>query len=292
MSGSGLRTEQTGVFTMHAETYHGDPCDQPSLSASIATILCASSPAHARAAHPKLNPQLERDEEHKFDLGTAAHALLLQGDDIIRVVYADDWRKKDVQALRDEARAGGKVPLLEKHAIQVRQMVAAVRSQLDRFDARPALFTDGLPEQTLIWQEDGVTCRAMLDWLRDDRSTIDDLKTTSASASPEKWLRTMYGMGKDIQVAFYLRGLRAVFGIDAEFRFVVVETYPPFALSVVSLAPSALALANEKVEVAIDTWRRCLETDTWPAYASKVASIELPAYEEMRWLERDARAAA
>jgi hypothetical protein len=29
-----------------------------------------------------------------------------------------------------------------------------------------------------------------------------------------------------------------------------------------------------------------MEKDFWPAYPSKVASIEVPTWEEMRWLDR------
>jgi hypothetical protein len=99
----------------------------------------------------------------------------------------------------------------------------------------------------------------------------------------------MYGMGADVQVAFYLRGLQLLTGKGmepADWRFVVQESYPPYALSVVSLAPSAMAIANDKVQKAIDLWALCMERDFWPAYPSKVASIEIPTWEEMKWLER------
>jgi len=38
-----------GIFEYTADVYHADPCPKPSLSASIAHILCSQSPAHARA---------------------------------------------------------------------------------------------------------------------------------------------------------------------------------------------------------------------------------------------------
>jgi hypothetical protein len=276
-----------------AEEYHADPCTVPSLSASIANILVTRSPAHARAAHPKLNPELVREEESKFDIGTAAHSVLLQGVDIVWVVPFADWRTTEAKQRRDAARFEGKVPLLTDQAERVWQMVDAGRAQIHEHSAQPPLFTDGKPEQTLVWEDDhGVVCRARADWLRDDYATIDDYKSTSASAEPRKWERTMYGIGADVQVAFYLRGLERLTGVRASWRYVVQETYPPFALSVVDLAPSALALADAKVQKAIDDWAVCLERDEWPAYDRRVASIEVPTFEEMRWLERTETAAA
>jgi hypothetical protein len=45
-----------GIHDTTAVDYHADPCPEPSLSAHIAALLCARSPRHAWAAHPKLNP--------------------------------------------------------------------------------------------------------------------------------------------------------------------------------------------------------------------------------------------
>lgn len=273
-----------------AADYH-DGGDTPMLSASIARILVSKSPAHAKAAHPVLNPEREREESTKYDLGTSAHALLLQGDDIIETIVATDWRTKEAKEARDDARAAGKIPLLLEQAGDVRSMVAEAKAQLARHRATPPLFADGKPEQTLVWEDDfGVICCARLDWLRDDYQAVDDYKTTSASADPEKWTRTMYGMGADVQVAWYMRGVEKLTGVRPVFRYVVQETYPPYALSVVDLAPSALALGVAKVESALSLWAQCLEADSWPAYTQHVASIEVPTYEEMRWLEREVAA--
>lgn len=275
------------ALTIPRDAYHADRvADQASLSASIAHILLTQSPAHAWTAHPRLNPDYQPDDDAKFDVGTVAHALLLEGDGANVVVDADDWRTKAAKEQRDLARAEGKVALLARHYDQVQDMLEAVTAQFGRFDVTPPLFAAGKPEQTLVWDEQGVTCRARLDWLHNDYSAVDDFKTCGRSAKPDSWVRTMYGIGGDVQAAFYLRAVRAVSGKDAQFRFVVAETAPPYAVSVVSLAPSALTLANEKVDHALKLWRRCLETNEWPAYANAVAYAELPAYEEMRWLER------
>lgn len=102
----------------------------------------------------------------------------------------------------------------------------------------------------------------------------------------------MYGMGADVQVAFYVRGVERLTGIRPVFRYVVLETYPPYELSLIDLAPSALALAESKVERAIEIWAECLERDEWPGYDRRVASIEVPTWEEMRWLERQGEEAA
>lgn len=292
MSGVVVRAD-TGIHVLAPDEYHADPCDTPSLSKSIIHLLCTSSPAHARAAHPRLNPLYARQEEQKFDLGTAAHALLLEGRDAVEVVHHGDWRTKDAKEQRDAARALGRIPLLVEHWDAVQAMVAATREQLEAVDATPGFFTDGKPEQTIVWEEDGVTCRALVDWLHDDLSAIDDYKTTSRSANPEGWTRsTLFSIGADVQAEFYTRGVRALTGITPTFRFVVQETQPPFALSVIALGPSVMELARKKVDYALSLWRSCLERDEWPAYGAQVCWASLPPWEESRWLEKEEREAA
>lgn len=279
------------ILAIDAAAYHRDEvADQPTLSASVAKLLVDASPAHARAAHPKLNPNLEREDDSKFDIGTCVHALLLQGDTVFDRLAYPDWRTTAAKDARQEARAHGRIPLLLKDADRVDEMIGAVREHLAALDVDPPPFTDGQPEQTLVWEEQGVLCRSRLDWLRDDHTVCDDLKTTSRYANPEAWQRgPLYDHGADLQAAMYLRGVRAVTGADARWRWVVVETSAPYALSVIAPTAAVLAIGDAKFELALAKWRRCLDTGEWPAYPRTVVDAELPAYIESRWLEREAR---
>jgi hypothetical protein len=182
-------------------------------------------------------------------------------------------------------------PLLAADWENVQAMVGAAWVQLENFGLDPHAFKAGKPEQTITWTEpNGVCCKARIDWLHDDLSAVDDYKTTSRSANPETWTRnTMYSIGADIQVAFYLRGLEALTGKRPEWRYVVQETFPPYALAVVSLGPDVLELANAKVDYAIEKWASCLASGEWPAYPMRICWAEAPAWELSRWLEREAR---
>lgn len=280
-----------GIHTLAVDQYQADPCHRPSLTASIAKTLARRSPRHAWHEHPRLNPNYVRTTDDKFDLGTAVHAYLLEGKAPAIIVEATDWRSAPSREAREAARAMGEVALLAGQWAEVQAMTEAIWEQLARHDAFPGLFIDGKPEQTLVWEDQGVMCRARLDWLRDDVAAIDDLKTTQASAEPRTWQRTMFGVGGDVQARFYQRGLEAVTGERADFRFVVVELRPPYALSVVSLAPAAMELADAKIDYALRTFRRCLETNEWPGYDRRVAHVTPPVYEEAAWLEREAEEA-
>lgn len=279
------------LLPLSAKDYHADKvADVPSLSSSIAHTLISRSARHAYTEHPKLNPYFQRVEKDKFDVGTVAHAILLEGADIVEMVDAPDWRTKAAQEARDAARRAGKVPLLPHQLTDVHAMVEAATDQILAHEAKPQLLAAGKAEGTLVWQDDhGVICRARPDWLHDDLVTIDDYKTTSGSADPHSWTRnTMFAIGADIQAAFYLRGLRKLTGPlpGLEFRFIVQETYPPYALSVVALSPDAMALAEDKVKTAIAMWAKCLDTGKWPAYPTRVCYAEDPGWQEAQWLQR------
>lgn len=275
-----------GVYDLAAAAYHADPAEQPSLSSSIAKLLVNASPRHAFTAHPRLNPDFEQGGDAKFDLGTVFHAVFLEGRDVVEPLAFPDWRTNDAKALRAEARAAGKIPLLVEQWQEVQEMVAAVREQVPHLDVDPPMFTDGKPEQTVVWDEDGVTCRALVDWLRDDYSAVHDVKTTGVSANPESWKRTLYSIGADIQVAMNKRGVKAVTGIDPDFVFLVCETEPPYLVKPVRLAASALAVAEDKVGWALRMWKTCLASGEWPGYGPEVFEVEVPAWEEARWLEK------
>lgn len=290
---SGMSGMSGDILTVSAETYHADQLAAvPMLSASIAKILLSESPAHAYAAHPKLNSAWAPVEEAKFDLGTVVHQLLLEEHARVEVIHFDSWRTKESQQCAEVARAQGRTPLLAKDWARATEIADAIRQQVAGLDVEPPILTDGKPEQTLVWEENGVACKARLDWLRDDRTAIDDIKTTSRSANPDTWSRTVFSMGYDVQAAFYLRGVKAVTGAEPEFRLVVCETDPPYALSVIGMTPGALELANAKVDWALASWKRCLEADSWPGYPKQVAYAVVPSWEETRWLEKEAREVA
>jgi hypothetical protein len=274
-----------GMHQMTADSYHALETPTPALSSSIARKLLGYSPLHAWYAHGHLGAGTREEGDH-LDLGSAAHAYLLEGETGFVIVDADDWRTKAAKEARDAARADGKIALLAHKWADVQAMAKAAREQLAAHEA-PTPFTNWRAEETLIWTEGDVWMKSRLDWLHRGGLYADDYKTTSATANPEVWCRGVFSSGVAIQAAFYVRGIRAVLGVDAIFRFIVQETFPPYALSVVGLGPDALTLAEKKVIFAIDLWRDCLASGKWPGYPTRIAYAALPPWEEASWMARE-----
>lgn len=285
-----LAASPTGIFEVHADRYHADMlADGPTLSASLAHTLVIASPAHAKAAHPKLNPAYETPEDDpKYDIGRAFHSALLEGDDIVYVCQYDSWRTNEAKAARVEARQYGRVPLLAKKKDELDAMLEAAWVKLAESKADPPPLTAGKPEQSLVWEEQGVLCRARLDWLRDDFTIVEDIKTSSRSAHPQAFGKNLYGLGYDLKAAFYIRAVKALTGETPVFRWITIETSPPFELAVSTPGPDVLTLGDDKVDWALATWKACLASGEWPGYDRRVATLEMPPFEETRWLERKA----
>jgi hypothetical protein len=283
---------------MTAADYHDDPCPRPSLSSTLARAICLESPLHAHAGSQRLNPEYTPEEKEHFDIGTAAHAVLLEGVDVVAVIDAKDWRTNAAKDARDAARAAGKIPLLTHVATRVVDMVKAARLQLAEHtrDGGAAMFTGGIAEQVAIWRDGASLCRARLDYLRPIQITattggwaIDDYKT-ARDANPDNWIRSMFRYGYDLQAAWYQHGVQEVQGGElAEFRFCVQETSPPYALSVVALNPDAWTLAEKKRIYALEVWERCVSADRWPGYPPRTCYAQLPQGHENWWLDREQR---
>ena len=278
------RLEAPGVYEgIPAADYHADPCPEPSLSSSLVRAISSKSPWHAMQMHPRFGGHGPADST-TFDLGTAAHAYILEGEERWVEVDANDWRTKAAQQQRDEARDEGLIPILSRHANNVRDMAREVKRGLALFEDPKPLGGDGTPETTVVWKEQTphgeVWCRARPDWLHHDGLTVDDLKTTGTSAEPRAFIRHLFNSDYHLQAAFYLRGIKAVAEGDGEptFRFVVVENEAPYAISVIALDPMALDIAHDVVQQAINAWALGLKTKVWPAYPKRVCYAEAPAW--------------
>ena len=252
----------------------------PSLSASIAHVLLTASPSHAWYAHPRLNPEWAPESTEATDVGSIAHALLLEGDrSKVVVVEAPDWRTKAAREAREAARYDGKLPILADKMATVEEMVAVAMGALGKSELGAEVFLREHAETTLLWQEDGVWCRSRPDHHTEDWRIILDYKTVGGSAEPAAWGRTqLLGMGYDLQIALALRAVKALGILESTFVFMCQETDPPYAVSFVSLAPAFLAVAEQRLTYARNMWRHCLETGAWPSYPSRVAYIEPPGW--------------
>ena len=244
------------------------------LSSGVCHALLSLSPAHAK--YHKDNPD---ESNSAMDIGTVAHKILLEGNqDGIVIVDADDWRTKAAKEARDAAHAAGQIPILSAKMPLILNMVDAAKTFVASSEIA-GTFDAGKPEVTLIWDDDGVSCKARPDFLPDDHSIILHVKTTQGSAEPESWIRNqLFGNGYDVAAIFYEDGALQL-GIDSESIFLVIEQNAPYGCSLIGLDPMTRENAQRKVQRAIDSWRACNVMGRWPCYPSQICYAETPPWE-------------
>ncbi|MFD4662496.1 PD-(D/E)XK nuclease-like domain-containing protein [Streptomyces halstedii] len=258
--------------------YHAD---RTSLSSSGARrLLPPSCPALFR--HEQDNPQ---PSKKTFDLGNAAHRLVLgEGPNPVRI-DAHEWRSAAVKAEVADVRAAGGVPLKPGEFEQVHAMADAIR----RHPVASALFApeSGRPEVSVFWKDgpSGITRRARFDWLpnpRTGRLIIPDYKTCR-SAEPSALARAVDEYGYHCQDDWYRAAARAAdLSDDPAFVFVCQEKTAPYLVTVVELDATARRIGAARNRRAIETFARCTETGYWPGYSDSIEYLSLPVWAERR----------
>lgn len=266
-----MRITEPGIYKMEAYLYHKDPViPAPSLSNSIARKFITESELHAFHAHPRLNPEYKHEEAKKFDLGSAAHALVLEGDNRMMRIPYDNYLTKPAKEMRDSARAAGMHPVLTEDFDNIFLMREAfLRSWAECEELRGIPFSAGAVEETLVWREGDTWLRIRPDWRAQDWSIMVDYKTAH-DAVPRVFGRAMVSNGYHHQDSFYSRGVKASFGKRPLFLFGAQDTAKPFAVSWHGCAPTLQDVADGDIEMAVRRWANCLKTGIWRGYGNRV----------------------
>lgn len=266
----------------------------PTLSSGCAHTIESASPLHAWFGHPRLNPAHARDGSKEADIGSVAHDVLLEGGtECVCVIDPADhpsepkkkgepgsiptgWTNKAIKAARDAARDAGKYPILKSDAAAVIAMVDAAREFIERTELR-GIFDRAKAEQTMVWQEGPVFMRARPDLLADDRAVLLHYKTSTGRVHPDAFERVIDSQGYDFAIGFYARGLAELEpqrGQRTRHIILAQEQSAPYACALHDLAPAKFSIASSRVDRAIKTWARCMKSGRWPAYDTRIHSIE------------------
>ncbi|KQU30316.1 MULTISPECIES: PD-(D/E)XK nuclease-like domain-containing protein [unclassified Rhodococcus (in: high G+C Gram-positive bacteria)] len=259
--------------------YHSD---KTSLSSSGARALLNENPAIFRwnQDHPK---PAKKDE---FDVGHAAHALVLgEGAEIVDIGF-DAYTTIAAKEARDTAYAENKTPLRSSDYRAVHAMVAELR----KHPLAEALFGNGVAERSLYYPdpETGVTLRARPDFMPHrgaGRQLIVDYKTSTTS-SPSKFAKSADDFGYYMQDPWYRDAVIGL-GIDDDPAFIFVNQMKtaPYLVSVVELDRDAVELGRRRNRQAVDLFAHCTSTNTWPGWGDEPHLVSLPAWTHRRFEE-------
>lgn len=271
---SAVQVDGPGIYDLPAAEYHA----RPELSSSGARkLLSPSCPALFK--HAQDNPEPTRKV---WEVGTAAHKLVLGVGPQLVLVDRPRWDTNDIKAELAEIRQAGNVPLKRPEY----DAVHAMAEQIRQHPIASRLFSPetGRGEQTLIWRdkETGVDCRALVDWLRwptAGRYFLPDYKTCLCAA-PDKLGRIIADHGYHVQLAWYSAGIKAL-GIadDPKALLVMQEKTAPYLVTVSEPDPAAMRMGEIRMREALRLFAECQASDVWPGYSDDVVLTELPSWE-------------
>lgn len=286
---------QVGAYAdIPAEDYHRNAnlLPGPSLSSSGAKKLLAQSPLHYWHDSP-LNPDRPAEEaKPHFAIGKAAHDMILLPErwpEFYHVTPEGFSRAKtkqfaDAIAEADAATEAGLTILRAEDA----RTVEAVAEAIKRNPLAVATLTNGVTEETLVWQdaETGVWLRARPDFrpnsITEGRAVriVSDLKFIAAThASPDGFKRAIGNFGYHQSAAFYFDGIEAVFGVrPTHWLHVAVEKDAPHCVALYELPAEDIDRGRWLNRKAIRLFADCLASGKWPGYADEPLPVGLPGW--------------
>jgi len=280
-----------------AEAYHS----HPAISRSILAEAARKSPLHGLYSW---RAEEEESSSDAMDLGTAAHAKVLEPDlfgsrfDVAPEECSATLGSGDPCTYSAKYRHGGEwycgthAPdgepddievLKSSHYYTVEGMDAALREDPD---AAPLLYQlPGLAEATILFDdpETGLRCKARPDriiCLPNEGVALVDLKTTK-SAHPQDFRRKYARNGYWLQPAFYSAAVGSL-GVASvrDFVFACVESQRPYAVQCYRPSSNDLAGARRRMGGLLDEMESALDTPR--GYADGVKELSMKRYQKDR----------
>lgn len=259
------------VYGLPEEQYHS----HPALSSTGARQLLDSP---ARFHYAQSHPEPQKDA---FDLGSALHLKVL-GTGSKVITYPPEHLTPSGNASTKaatvewvtEQRANG---LIVISAAQARHVNGMTEALLAHPEARALLEQDGNDREVSMFVTDpetGVAMRARFDLYA---NIAGDVKT-ARDASPKGFVRAVCQHGYEVQRGWYGDVDELITGERRRFRFMVVETLPPYLVGVYQLDYTFEDMGKVKALAARNIYRQCVDLNTWPGYAAGVQELQPPQY--------------
>lgn len=173
------------------------------------------------------------------DIGTMAHALVLGGEPDWVVSEFDNFRTKAAQEWKANQ---DKIVISETDFQQIVNIADAIK----RHPLAAQLIESCDLEQMLKATINGIEFHGCADGISKDRKTIFDLKTTG-QFDMFRW--QAFKNDYDLQASVY-----SLFGDNAKYFFVVVETVQPFRVQIFGTSPEFIDNGNVKLQKAIESF--------------------------------------
>lgn len=229
-----------------------------------------------RLYHRKRMGLIPDEDRPAFQLGRAAHTMILEGLPQFEAVYAVGGPVnpktgapygQNTKAWSDWAESVGKPVITDAQFEVITRMTEAVRMH----PAAAELLAHGEPEGVVRADYCNMPCQIRMDWF-DSQIGIVDLKTCDDLTWFEADARRY---GYVYQLAFYRAVLAFRLDVYVPVHLIAVEKKEPYRCGVWRVTPDALKQAQRENQAAIARLCACLADEHWPTGYEEVRPLDV-----------------
>lgn len=168
-------------------------------------------------------------------------------------------------------------------ASRIERMVESVKAHA----VIKMLRSHGGCETTLVWDEDGIPCKARLDkhiFGSTCPDTVLDIKKMRPCAGDEETLQyAIRDYGWDLQAYWYSHGAEVVTGKPHRFAWVFIEDDFPFGVRPLWASRRMIEVGRSKANQAFRVYKWCLQAGEWPGYTTEIEELDPANWECKRY---------
>ncbi len=263
------------------ETFESYLKDTSCLSSTMMKHLL-KSPRHYLAELAGFDVDEDSEKDH-FRIGRAVHMAVLEPKRFkeLYVVQPDfgAMQSPKNRAKRDEWRTEQKPDALILKQEELDHLHFMIDALMEHPEASN-LFKNGKPEVSgrFTHKETGVRCKFRPDYLTSMNSElfISDIKTTK-DASPGLFATDAARMKYYLQLALYHDGVYQVTGKKPEaVALIAMEKKLPYTVALYWIDEKDLRLGTQWYLYALNTFKKCVETNQWPGTQLHGQMLSLP----------------
>jgi hypothetical protein len=261
--------------------------DYPALSASgINQFLSDDEGPYVYWKHsPFNNERIKKEPTDDMLIGTVAHCLLLETDEIFQDAFAimpegmrRDNRVKAWLDFKDDATIHNKIIITHKIYEEAVRLVTPLR----KHKGVMVLLSDGRSEVPIIWERDGIKCKMKADFIRNGGTAIFDYKTTRTT-TPTAYFKSMASMGYHRAVAWYIDGIKSATGEEPElFAHIVQNKEYPELIGFPKFPQHMIEAGRAENNYAIEQIKRRLESNQWNPWGEGFMDADFPEYYRLK----------
>lgn len=253
---------------MSNSDYHS----QPAISKSGLDLI------HRAPALFKYRRENPLEQTQAMRMGTLVHTAVLEPHDLANLVIAPKCDRRTAAGKAEwaafEAESSGR----EIVSAFEFETVHAISEAVHEHDAASqALGMLAEVETSIFWTDEitDVECRCRPDGILTN-DLIIDVKTTRG-ADPESFAKSIAQYRYHVQAAYYMDGFESATGRKPRgFMFIAVETEPPYLVACYVASEAMILRGRDAYQRDLQTYRECIDTDTWPGLSAIPTIIDLP----------------